>query len=205
MSKTMVLLQNVFALSWCRRRASADDIPGSTAEEVSSEVYEKTDSCPQALYDDDCKSTDTSGPEQVVDSSSDDSDSDSMDLAPNSDSSSGESDSDVQPLTAPKFRDFTVQRRRLARRRAATRLKQQAVGVVPFTVQQQQPVDLSGMPGVREPIKAVINALEIWSSSKVDGDVQGPKFDVLQDAMLKLTAQDTVMMKALLDAQLACQ
>lgn len=204
-----MFVQNVLSLSLCSRRASTNGMPGGITEDVSNEMYMK-DVHPEALYDneDDSKSTeDTSGPEQVVDDSSDGSDTDDSDLMPNSDASSAESDSDSQPCSATRCRDFTAQRRQFSRRRAAARLSplaadstHSAVGV------QQQSVDQSG-PHVRKSIRAVISALDDWleSNAAESGDPQAEMVDVLQEALANLSPQDASIMKSLLDSKLACQ
>lgn len=204
-----MFVQNVLSLSLCSRRASTNGMPGGITEDVSNEMYMK-DVHPETLYDneDDSKSTeDTSGPEQVVDDSSDGSDTDDSDLMPNSDASSAESDSDSQPCSATRCRNFTAQRRQFSRRRAAARLSPRAADSTHSAVGvQQQSVDQSG-PHVRKSIRAVISALDEWleSNAAESGDPQAEMVDVLQGALANLSPQDASIMKSLLDSKLACQ
>lgn len=212
----MMLVQNVLSRSLCSRRASTNGMPGSIAEDVSKKTYMK-DVHPEALYDneDDSKSTeDTSGTEQLVDDSSDGSDTDDSDLMPNSDASSAESDSDSQSCTATRCRDFIAQRRQFSRRRAAARLTPRVAVSTPSAVRvQQQSVDQRG-PHVRKSIRAVISALDDWLESNAaedcahqstSGDPQAEMIDVLQEALSNLSPKDASIMKSLLDAKLACK
>lgn len=214
------MFQNVLVMSMCRRRASADDAARAAPEDAPTPTYVKAVDCAQIPSDDDCKSTDTSGPEQVVDTSSDDSDTDGdeTDLVPNSDSSSGESDSDLETSCA-KSREFTVQHGRFTRRRHAARRRSRAAAPAPSAVELQQPLGHSGVQQEGKSIRAVINALNDWLESNEsedpcqskqdpespEGDAQRQLVDVLQDALSNIAPQDAAMMKALLDSKLAIQ
>lgn len=193
-------------VSLCRRRASADSAKES-ADNTSPCMWVKDEACPEG-YDDDCKSTevndssDTSGPEQADDISSDDSDnSDDIDLMPNSDASSGdEAESDAEPCQSSRPRRFTVQRRCKVTQRQA-RVKPQAADLVLPASSPAQPMKKS--------IRAVINALDDWlasnaaeESQKDGGDFPSQMQEVLQEALAKLSPEDAVMMKTLLDSKL---
>lgn len=159
--------------------------------------------CAEASGDEDCKSTDTSGPDQIVESSSDSSDADDTEFMPNSDQSSVEQDSDwepsITPQSEPKVREFMVRRKRLTRRRARS----------------EKP--LTPDCPVRKPIKAVINALDGWMASNASevshqyvedvsvSNVQSQSIGVLEHALAGLNSREIAMMRVLLDAKIASQ
>jgi hypothetical protein len=166
----------------------------------------------QVSSDDDTKSTDTSGasgPEQVADSSSDDSDSEcDTDVMPNSEFSDAETDSDSMCSSALEFQRMRVKRlrHRVRRRRMAKRLK-------PHLMHSSQEADAT------TPISGVISALDAWLASKTEensvqcqpipssseGEDESRKLDGLQDAMSKLAPHEVALMKAMLDVKLASQ
>lgn len=207
----------------CRRRASVFGIARTVPEDAPTPTYVQAKDCAQISSDDDCKSTELSGPEQVLDTSSDDSDTDGdeTDLVPNSDLSSGESESDLETSGRPRPRELAVRHAGFARRRRAARRRPRAAapGPAPAAVELLQPAGRSGAPPGGKSIRAVITALNDWlendeaeDPSLVKQDLEGPEgdaqrrlVDVLQDALSNIRPQDAAVMTALLDSKLACQ
>lgn len=211
LEEMIAVLQNMIVVSMCRRRAPRDDVARTETEASCTQMFDKAMDCAQSSSDEDNKSTDTSGPELIVDTSSDESDTDEMDLEPNSEPSSGESDSECQPQRPRKFQEFKFQHGRFGRKRQAARRRSRAAFCQPSAV-ATPPV--AGAPQDGTPIRSVINALNDWLETNATEDEQqddAPEgddlrnlrlADVLHDALSNIAPQDAAMMKLMLDSRL---
>jgi len=191
----ITMLQKVHKIS-CKRRASRTHAPASQLGDVSSRLCTKTLTTLPGFYDDACKSTDTSGPEQVPDSF-DGSDSDDSDIMPNSETTAGES-SDLENCIMDSSSAATSEHSTLRHEQ----------GLRCLNPQSAVPACQNGTDHLRDSIRSVINALNEWEGSTAaedcqpNGKVQSHTLAVLEQALSKLTPEDAAMVRAFADAKL---
>jgi len=193
----ITMLQKVHKIS-CKRRASRTHAPASQLGDVSSRLCTKTLTTLPGFYDDACKSTDTSGPEQVPDSF-DGSDSDDSDIMPNSEATAGES-SDLENCIMDSSSAATSEHSALRHEQGSRCLNPQAAVSVPASQNSTH--------HLRDSIRSVINALNEWEGSTAaedcqpNGEVQSHTLAVLEQALSKLTPEDAAMVRTFVDAKL---